>query len=221
MDHIKNKTPRFGAKLLKLFLSDTEVDSISGDYEEMYEDLYASRGKFYARVWFWFQILKSLFVAVSVWLYWNASLFRNSIKILWRNIKRNKAYTLINISGLALGMACCILIIIWVQDEFSWDRFHENADTLFHVMQKQYDGHLTPVTPNPLSGYLKEESPEVVNSVRWAYFYELNLKHEGISLAERPIVADPSFFEMFSFPFVKGNPESAFDELRSMVITEG
>lgn len=217
----ENKTPRFGAKLLKLFLSETEAESISGDYTEMYEDLVKSRGKLHARIWFWFQILKSLFVSFSVWLYWNAALFRNSIKILWRHIKRNKAYTLINTSGLALGMACCILILLWVQDELSWDRFHENADTLFHVMQKQFDGHLTPVTPGPLAAYLKAEYPEVENSVRWMYFYKLNLKHNGISLSESPIVADASFFEIFSFPFVKGNPETAFDELRSMVITEG
>ncbi len=147
-------------------------------------------------------------------------MLRNYLTITWRNIKRHKAYSLINIAGLAIGIACCISILLWIQDELSWDRFHKNAANIYQVSQKQYDGHLTPVTPLPLADYLKTEFPEVVNAARFLKYNKLQLRYGEKSFSERPLIADPSIFQMLSFDFIKGDPKNAFTSQHSMVITE-
>ena len=87
-------------------------------------------------------------------------MFKNYLKIVLRSIKRHKGYSLINISGLGIGMACCLLITIWVLDELSYDKFHENAAMLYRVEENQhYTGkeyHVN-VTPHPLAPVLKDE----------------------------------------------------------------
>ena len=174
------------------------------------------QGPFGARLWYWIQALQS----IPLSFFWGLVMLRNYLTVTWRNIKRHKAFSLINISGLAIGIACCILIFLWVQDELSWDRFHKNAKNIYQVSQKQYDGHLTPVTPLPLAGYLKTEFPEVVNAARYLKYQKLELRYGDRSFSERPLFADPAIFQMLSFDFIKGDPENAFTSLYSIVITE-
>lgn len=214
------RSPVFGEKILKCILPGIEAESIAGDYEEIYKDLVLSKGKFFAWGWYWFQILKSFCITISVWFSWSCTMFKNYLKITWRNIKRHKSYSIINISGLALGIACCILIMLWVEDELSWDRFHKNAENIYRVVQKQADGHLTPVTPAPLAGHLKSEYPEVIEAARYRRFWELNFRYEDKSFVESPLVADPAFFKIFSFPLIEGDPDSIFNNRNSMVITQ-
>lgn len=97
-------------------------------------------------------------------------MFKNHLKIAFRNLIRHKGYSSINITGLALGMACCLLITLWVLDELSYDRFHENADNLYRVEQDQdYSGDVyhVNVTPHPMGPALKDEIPEVADMVRY------------------------------------------------------
>ena len=220
MNREKIRSPKFGEKILKWVLPGIEAESIAGDYEEIYKDLFLSKGAFFARCWYWLQILKSLCGAAIVWFYWSCAMLKNYLKITWRNIKRQKSYSLINVSGLALGIACCILILLWVQDELSWDRFHVNAETLFRVVQKQPNGHLTPVTPAPLAAHLKNEYPEVIDSARYRRFWEISLRYEDTNFVESPLLADASFFKIFSFPFIHGDPDSVFANRNSIVISE-
>ena len=173
-------------------------------------------GRASARLWYWKQALH----AVPFSLYWGAVMLNSYIKIAWRNIKRHKAYSMINIIGMALGMACCILIFLWIQDEMSWDRFHGNGQNIYLVTQKQYDGHLTPVTPVPLASHLKNEYPEVRNATRFMSYYKLQLKSGDSIFAEEPVLVDPSFFQIFTYDFIQGHPETALSVSNSMVITE-
>jgi putative ABC transport system permease protein len=131
------------------------------------------------------------------------------VKVAIRNIIRQKGYSFINITGLAIGMACSILILLWIYDEINYDKFHENIETLHRVEQNQrYDEgvfHVT-VTPYPSGPAFKEEIPEVVNSSRYSYFGETAVKYLDNSFIEEGItVADPSFFEMFSYNFLVGH----------------
>ena len=87
-------------------------------------------------------------------------MFRNYMKIAFRNIKRQKVYSFINISGLAVGLACCIIILLWVQDELNYDRFYINADCLYRVTNEwQKDNQVSKcsLTPVPLASVLKEQ----------------------------------------------------------------
>jgi hypothetical protein len=152
-------------------------------------------------------------------------MFKNYIKIALRNIKKHKGYSFINIAGLAIGMACCILILLWVQDELGYDRFHKNKSELYRVYTEvQYtDGRTNLFTQSyfPLARILKEECPDVVDAVRYASRSMLLIKHGDKSFADDNFgFADSSFFKMFTFPFVKGNPETALSDKFSVVITE-
>ncbi|MFQ5571712.1 MAG: ABC transporter permease [Rhodothermales bacterium] len=151
-------------------------------------------------------------------------MFTNYFKIALRVLFRNKGYSSINIFGLAVGMACSMLILLWVLDELSYDRFHEDAEDIYRVEEDQfYSGrtfHVT-VTPHPVGPAFKEEIPEIIDATRFNYLGSLLLRHGEASFYESGIAAtDPSFFQMFSFPFVKGDPVTALNDPYSLVITE-
>ena len=92
---------------------------------------------------------------------------------------RHKVFSFINIAGLAIGMAICILILLWVQDEMSYDRFHENADNIYRVsMNDKNYGVVWPVVSIPVSPALKDGFPEIVDAVRWIDFSSLVTRDE-------------------------------------------
>ena len=151
-------------------------------------------------------------------------MIRNLFKITLRNIWKHKGYSFINIFGLAIGMACCLLISLWVLDELSFDRFHENADTLYRVEEDQfYSGrvfHVT-VTPYPLAPALVDEIPEIIEATRYVYAGGQLFRYGDKSFFEADIRAvDPSFFEMFSFAILNGDKSSLLKDPQSLVISE-
>jgi hypothetical protein len=132
-------------------------------------------------------------------------MFKNYLKIALRNLFRQKAYSFINISGLAIGMACAILILLWVQDELSYDRFFENADRLYMAILGEHNpgGEIKyyRTTPAPLAAELKARYPEIANSARYL------LRRWGMGVgrqrfAEVGALVDPSFIDMFSIPLI-------------------
>jgi putative ABC transport system permease protein len=140
-------------------------------------------------------------------------------------MKKFKGYTFINIAGLAIGIACCILILLWVRDELSFDGFHEKANRLYRVVEQQYyaGGELFPVavTPAPLASALKDEIPEVVNAMRITRSPRLLIRSGDRMFYEDNIaLADPSVFAMFSFRLVKGDPETALNKINSIILTK-
>ena len=151
------------------------------------------------------------------------TMFKNYLKIAIRQIKRQKGYSFINISGLAIGMTCCMLILLWVQDELSYDKFHENADHIYRINKIWRKGEIAhyATTPAPLAQALKEEFPEINNSARFDPAGQMIVAYSKTTFYENNgAYADPSFFELFDFPFVKGNPKTALSNPSSIVITE-
>lgn len=156
---------------------------------------------------------------------WMPALLWSYGKLALRKVRRQKGYSLINIAGLAIGMACCILIMTWVQDELSYDRFHDNAEQIFRVVSEvQAGGTIRPLegSPSPAGPTLKDSYPEVLNFTRvqsgWKGWY-LHYGEKNFS-QERLAAVDPSFFEVFKFPFLRGDPQSALKDRYSIVITE-
>jgi len=152
-------------------------------------------------------------------------MFRNYLKSGFRNLKRHKIYSFINIFGLAVGMACAIIILLWIQDELSYDRFHENANDIYRVVEKwQYSSgemDYNRVTPGPLAPVLKADYPEIILSTRYfGSFEKWQLTYDEKSYLSPGGSVDNDFFSIFTFPFVKGNPQTAFPKPHSMVITE-
>jgi ABC-type antimicrobial peptide transport system permease subunit len=151
-------------------------------------------------------------------------MLKSYLKIVLRNIKRHKGYSFINITGLALGMACCLLITIWVLDELSYDKFHENAASLYRVEENQdYSGRQLHVnlTPHPLAPPLKDEIPEIIDATRYVWAGGL-LFHYGdkVFFEDNIRAVDPSFFQMFTFPLLKGDENMALHSPYSLVLSE-
>jgi putative ABC transport system permease protein len=145
------------------------------------------------------------------------------LKVIYRNMYHQKIYSITNIAGLSVSIACVILIMLWVQDELSYDTFHKNSDTLFRVIHhKDNFEDKAAGTPAPLGPALLADIPEVVNFVRIASpFPRITVKYEDKLFYEnRLIFVDSTFFEMFTFPFKSGNSETALKELQNVVITE-
>ncbi|MFC2169553.1 ABC transporter permease [Acidobacteriota bacterium] len=151
-------------------------------------------------------------------------MIKNYLKIALRNIKRHKGYSFINITGLAIGMACCLLITIWVLDELSFDKFHDKAATIYRVEENQdYSGrnfHVN-VTPYPLAPALKDEIPGIINATRFVRTGGLLLRYGENAFFEDNIRAvDPSFLQIFTFPLIKGDKNKALTSPYSLILSE-
>lgn len=148
----------------------------------------------------------------------------NYIKLAFRNLFKQKGYSLINITGLALGLACSLFIFIWVFDEVTFNRFHENINRIYRVEQDQmYNGepyHVN-VTPYPSGEGWKNETPEIEEAVRIArtrtHLFEIGDK----AFYENNVSAvDSSFFQVFTFPLKSGDAKTALTEPLSMVLSK-
>ena len=151
-------------------------------------------------------------------------MLKNYIKIAFRNLFRNKGFSLINIGGLAIGMASAILILLWVQNEISYDRFHEKNNRLYEVWGNSiYDGALQTglATPQLMGPALKNDYPEIESATRSKLEYRHILFGYGDKhLKASGIWVDPSFLTMFSFPLLIGDAKTALNDPHSLVITE-
>jgi len=145
-------------------------------------------------------------------------MIKNYMKITWRNIRNNKIYSFINIMGLAVGMACCILILLWVQDELSFDKFHGNYSDLYRTVP-ELQGAKYASNPLALAGVFKEQYPEVRQMARFCQRYWL-MKYGDRIFNESGALVDDDFLKMFTFPLVKGTPETVLASQDSIVLTE-
>ncbi|MGD8535008.1 MAG: ABC transporter permease [Candidatus Aminicenantes bacterium] len=152
-------------------------------------------------------------------------MLKNYIKIALRNIVRHKGYTFINIFGLATGIICCLLILVYVQDELSYDRYHEKAAQIYRIINAGVirGNHIEmPLVSGPWGPAMVEELPEVLKAVRikppdsrWV------IEHGERRFPEKGLYfTDPTFFEVFDVEMVVGNPAHVLDAPFSMVITE-
>ncbi len=150
-------------------------------------------------------------------------MFKNYIKIALRNLLRNKGFSTINIGGLAIGMASSILILLWVQNEMSFDQFHKKNDRLYEVFGNvRMDGAIQSQTPSPelLGPALKKDYPEVDESARIGWDQNMLVTYKEKLLKPTGNWADASFLTMFSFPLLKGDAKTALNDPHSMVVTE-
>ena len=149
-------------------------------------------------------------------------MFKNYLKITFRNLKKHKVFSFINVAGLSVGMACTILIFLWVRHELSYDRFHENADDIYRVLigSQNADVYST-YGPGPLEVALKAEYPEVVNSTRlWRTLRICPLKYEDKLFFGAGCGVESSFFEIFTFPFVTGDLKNSLSDPNFIILTE-
>lgn len=150
-------------------------------------------------------------------------MLKNYFKIAWRNLWKNKSFSFINISGLAIDMASAVLILLWINHELTYDMFHEKKDNIYQVWNRSInEGKIGcwNVTPKVLATAIKNDFAEAEHVVRvnWSENYLVSVDDKKI-MAEGMIV-DDDFMQVFSFPLVKGNAATALNDIFSVVITE-
>lgn len=150
-------------------------------------------------------------------------MIRNYFKTALRNFRRNKSSFLINVVGLSIGMACSILILLWVVDELSYDRFHANSDRIFRVMEHQdYSDEIftTTSTPGILAPALKEEVPEIEYATTYTWNMNYLFTKDDKSLKENGIYARPDFFHILTIGLEAGNRNELLTNPYSVVISQ-
>jgi len=143
-------------------------------------------------------------------------MFRNYLKIAFRNITKRKGFSAINIIGLGVGIAC-VLIFLWVQNQLSYDRFHKNSNFLYGY----YFSNNSNSTPPLLADYLKNEYSQILNTTRFAQSGRTRVQSKDKKIMQSDIrFVDPAFVDMFSLQFIQGNPATALSHPLSVVLTQ-
>ncbi|MGB2907321.1 MAG: ABC transporter permease [Candidatus Aminicenantaceae bacterium] len=219
-----HRPPRIPRWILRRSLPALERPYLSGDFDEIYNSVYTERGRLAADAWYWRQLLGSLPWILTHPFIWSLIMFQNYLKTTLRNLKKHKGYSLLNLAGLSVGMACFILILLFVQYEFRYEDHHVNSERIYRIIVEQDLGDQVfraRTSPVPLSETLAQELPEVVTFTR---FYSpgrvLVSQGEHSFFEEGFNFADPGVLRMFSFPLVAGEPERALNDTLSAVITE-
>lgn len=153
-------------------------------------------------------------------------MLKNYLVVAWRNIKRSKAYSALNILGLAAGLAVFILIMLFVRTELGYDRFHANAKDIYRVVQEQPDNfylgsNVFAVTPGPLAPAMARDFPEVLKATRIDNWSSVLVRVGDKSYLEKDVHwTDPQTFEIFSFPFVRGGGAASLEDPSSVLLSE-
>jgi putative ABC transport system permease protein len=152
-------------------------------------------------------------------------MLKNYLKIAIRNLRKHKAHSFLNVIGLAIGMACCLLISMYVVEELSYDTYNEKAHRIYRVATESRFGDTvteSALTPAPLAMALVQDFPEVHTATRlFTLFGDATISRgENRFNESRIFFADSTFFEVFSVPLLKGNPKVALSQRASIVLTE-
>ena len=151
---------------------------------------------------------------------WRLTMLANYLKVALRNLRKYKFYAFINVAGLAIGLACCFLILLYVQDERSYDRYHEKADTIYRVIIERPNRPLRARSEYLLAPTLQAEFPFVEQGVRLSRPGTHFVTREDQAFTETNVFyADSTVFDLFSFPLLRGDPETALADPNALVIT--
>jgi putative ABC transport system permease protein len=219
----RHHPPRFGEKLFRWILPESEKHTLLGDYEELYKDLTQRKRRLIANLWYGLQIV--ITIPTTFWnsIKWSVIMIKNYLKIALRNLNRYRTYSIINILGLTLGLTCSFLIFLYIQYEFSFDAFHKNAGQIYRILVNQnhyYNGrNQAAVTPPPFGPAILERVPEVLRMCRIAGSQGF-FKTGDRSFYEYGLGVDPDFLMMFDFPLIQGDPKTALNDPFSLILSE-
>ncbi|MBX2956140.1 MAG: ABC transporter permease [Cyclobacteriaceae bacterium] len=233
-NHIK--PPRLADWLLKKFTPANTLEEVQGDLLELYKHWIEADGLPVARqryTWTVLRLLRPLSrknlsepnQCHSSRSFHHTGMIQNYFKIAWRTLRTQWQYSLINITGLAVGMACCILILLYVRHEQSYDRYHDGAERIYRVIRDEMNNadQLEPyaTTPGAMALTMRTDLPELEAATALFQSRPLVMTYEDRQFYEdRLYGTDTSFFSVFSFPLVQGSLKDAFATPKSILITE-
>ena len=220
-----NRPPEIARWILSITNRKYNRENVLGDFNEFYVEVLETNGKKYANWWYRKQALKSIPKFINSSFYWGGVMFKNYLKIVFRNIVNQKMFSTINVLGLALGMAISMLAIIFITYELSYDRYHENADNIYRVTLSYdtpsgYKAHFARCHQTWINN-LPDDLPEVKTLIRFQWTPSVNLKiGEKKIRSSKWYITDAQVFDVFSFKLLEGDPSTALVEPQSVVITE-
>ncbi|MEJ1240023.1 ABC transporter permease [Chryseolinea sp. T2] len=226
--------PRAASRLLLSFLRDDLAEDVSGDLEERFYNDVLRHGSFKAKVNYWYQVINYLrpfaFKKIKSSPQNNAAMVGNYFKIGWRNLVRQRMYSFIKIGGFAMGIAACLLIAIYIQDELSYDRFYKDGNRIYRVYENWNDnGKIEKGVwfQAPFAKALKEDYPEIEKAGRYNSS-ELfgggpnQIRPDGTSenfYEERFVFADQELLEILEVKMVYGDLKHSLDQPQTIVLT--
>jgi len=222
---MKQRPPKIAQWLLVISNKRKNRDVVLGDFEEFFNEIYQQSGAFQARFWYWKQAFKSIPRLTKTALCWRLDMLKSYFKLVLRNIIKYKGYSFINIAGLALGLTLFILIMLYVNNELSYDKFNKNMSRIYRIENQER----TQVSMAPAVGKeIAERIPETREVVRFKFDLDYLIKYQppGSQEIRESIMlprfgwADPGVFEVFTLPFTAGNPKTALESPFSLVLTE-
>ncbi len=225
MNRNPKSPPRFADFLLEWFCNDHVIETLQGDLHELYQKRRATNHKWTADLHYFTDVLSALrpfaLKKRTRSKHSNNIMLGNHLKIAFRNITKNKVYSTLNISGLAIGMTCSILILLWVHNELSYDKFHKDADSIYRITVDAGGGFKAAVNPAGMPPGLKDEMPEIKSYLRLTKPENVLVEIGERSFEEpRTFFIDSNFLQFFSFELLKGDPKTALSDPQSAIITE-
>lgn len=226
---MSRQPPRLADRFLAWFCRSELLEEVKGDLHECYGMEQAEKGTLRARWLYWYHVLHFLRPFAIKNKRQNSNIiimYKSYFKFALRNITRHRLHSFMNLLSLSVGMACFVFIFIYVKTELSYDRFHQDSDQIHRVVIDliESDGNILPdaTTPPALAAALQQDMPEVETAVRlfpsWGTKFLMGASEDKKFYEEGLIRADSAFFDVFNFPFLYGNPETAL-EPRKLVIT--
>ncbi len=225
---MENHPPKYALKFLRWFCKEEFLEEIEGNLIELFEKQAEESPRRARRVFIWQVLLhfrpdfiKSL---NFLHLFIHPDMLKHYFKITWRSLLKQKLYSFINIGGLAIGLACFILIFLYVYHERSYDQFYENSDQIYRVFQRmqgnEYKGtEFYGYTTVGLAPTLIKDFPEVISATTIRDQQAL-LSIEEDHFYENGLRVDSRFFEVFKHPLLLGNPKTALENAESIILTE-
>lgn len=218
------KSPKVLEYMLRLFTGEYDHDTLWGDFDEMYQMIFEEKGKRAANRWYLTQIIRALPSFILHTFYWRLYMLKNYLKVALRTVKRQRIYSFINILGLALGIACCLMIYLYVSYEMSYDKFYPDSSRIYRVATDshfQSRSHVWALTPAPLGPALEEGFPQIEQAARVLFKGRgVVEKNKQLSFADRIFYADPKVFDVFGISFLYGESSAALLRPNTMVVTQ-
>lgn len=189
-----SRPPRLARRLLARIAPLRLRDTASGDYEELYHIVLTENGPWRAGAWYWGQVIKSIPAFLLNRAYWSLSMFKSYLKLAFRHMRRRPEFAAVNVAGLAIGLAGCIMAVLFIRDEFDYDRFHSHVERIFEVRSEIGAGSdvITLETRGPVGPTLAAQFPEVEAATRLAGA-EVVVRNGDQALLRNGLGIDPSF----------------------------
>lgn len=216
--------PRIATSILRWILPLKDQTYLLGDYEESFQRKFQEKGALLASLWYWGQLIHTAPEYLLESFYWRLIIFTNYFKIASRYIVRQKLYSAINILGLAIGLACCIWISLYVINEVTYDTFHSNINSIYRIKRINYepDGSVRSQNwhfPPAMREQLSEFFPEMELHTRYNTGYGV-VRYKNKNFQEFIGMADAPIFQIFTFPLISGNSQTAITRDDAIVVAQ-